>query len=684
MTLLVSVSTVSAQMTAEMFFPDTTKGFFVIGSLRELADRWKQTQFGQLMQDPIMDPFKEDIGRQLDARMEDRFGLTLDGIEKLPSGELALGMIAIPGKTPGFVFTMDVADRLKETQNYLENLSKKLSAAGTTRSEETFEGRKMIVFTFPDRGEPVRTTPVRPRSRGTPRAESVASPQRKAFYIIHKDHLVVSDQPYLLKLICDRMEAPGKNSLADVKDYQVVKKRCDDDLPKDSPALIRWYIEPLNYGESVRSLLRGPAVEKRKNKPSVFSILKEQGFDAIRGIGGVVGIKSEGKEVVHRTFIYAKKPFRLAMQMLALPNGTNFTLPDWMPPDTARCTQVYLDPVSIFDNFGPLFDALIMDGEQGVWTDILRGLEEEENGPQINIREELVVHLGQRAMGMSKYQLPITTTSESIVIAVELKEGKDKEVAKALEKLFGKDSDMEKTTHQSHTIWLRVPEEDIIQPFAPPVGPPIGGKSATEAPKRRVTNNAPANETPPMFPNGAFSVAKGCLFVGTNGDCLTEVLDRLDAKAASIKGEAEYKEVELVFSNLGIAEKPHFLQFFARTDETLRPTYEMLRQGKLPQSQAVFAKMINMVLVPADGSTEPVRAQAIDGSKLPEFDKVRQHFGPAGFYGASEDNGFFFKGFLLEKKSEKSEEQPVKAKKETIPQDNVEGSFPKKSDKPLP
>ena len=658
-TMLVSVPAVPAQLPAETIFPDTTKGFVVIGSLGELTDRWKQTQFGQLMQSSVMKPFMEDLRRQLDARMEDRFGLTLDGIEKLPSGELAFGMIAISGKTPGFVFTMDVTDRLKETENYLERLAKKLVGAGTTRSEETFEDQKMIVFTFPQRGEPVRAAPTRPR-RGAARADASAPIQRKAYYVVHKDHLIVSDQPHLLKLICDRMESPGKNSLSSVEDYQIVKKRCDDDLPKDSPALIRWYIEPLNYGESVRTLLQGPAVERRKNKPSVFAVLKEQGFDAIGGVGGAIGIKSEGKEVVHRTFIHTKKPFRLAMRMLTFPDGTNFTPPNWMPPDIARSTQIYVDPIAIFDNVGPLVDAWI--DESGLWDDIIQGLKEEENGPQIDIRNELIVHLGHRAMGMSKYQLPITTTSESIVIAIELKEGKDKEVAKALEKLFIKDSDMMSQEHQSSIVWLRAPD-DIIPPFAAPIGlPPIGGSPTVEPPQRRVMQ-APAEEAPPMFPNSAFTVAKGWLFAGTTSEGLLEILDRLDAKDTPVKEMSEYNEVQRVFADFGVAGKPHFLQFFARTDETLRPTYEVIRQGQLAQSQAVFARIINALAVPADGTAQPVQAQALDGSKLPEFDKIRHHFGPAGFYGISEKNGFFIKGFLLEKKAdepEKKAEEPEK------------------------
>ncbi len=667
--LLLFVRTASAQLPAEQIFPDTTKGFFVIASMKDLADQWKQTQFGVLMSDPIMGPFKDDLQKQFAKRMEDRFGLTLDGIEKLPSGELAVGMIAVPNKTPGFVFTMDVTDRLPETEKYIEKLSQKLVAAKAVRTEETFEGEKMTVFTLPPpNDEAVRVKPESPKNNVPPLPPLV----RKFHYTIKNNHLIVSDQPYLLKLICDRTDSPGKDALSSVEDFQIVKKRLDSDVPEGTTSVIRWYVEPFNYGESVRSLLRGPAVEKRRNKPSAFTILKEQGFDAIQGVGGVIGIKNEGKEVVHRTFIHAKKPFRLAMQMLNFPMGSNFQIPNWMPADIARCTQVYVDPLTVFDNFGTLFDALVMQGEEGVWKDIIDGFKTEENGPQIDLREELVVHLGQRVMGMSRYQKPITIASESVVVALELKEGRDKEVTAALKKLFGQDPEMMQNKYKTWILWQRVPAEDEIKPFGAPVGAaPIGGSKKKAA--AAIIDEIEDETTPPIFPDGAITVAKGCLFVSTNGEYLKEILDRLDQTGPNAADNDEYKEVDQVFADLGIADKPHFLQFYARTDETLHPTYEMVRQGKLPQSQAILAKAINALAVPEDGSVQQVRPQAIDGSKLPEFELIRKYFGPAGFFGIAEDDGFFIKGFLLEKKNARAEKKAEPTEKKADEPEKKDG-----------
>jgi hypothetical protein len=433
-------------------------------------------------------------------------------------------------------------------------------------------------------------------------------------------------------------------------------KRCLSDLPSGILPDIRWYIEPLDYGESVRLLLRGPVAQSRRDKPSLFSVLKQQGFDALRGIGGTVSIKTEAQESVYRTFIYTQKPYRLAMRMLNFPDSTNFTPPTWMPSDLARCTMLYVDPVTIFDNFGILFDALIMPGGdgEGTWKSILEGLEKDPYGPQINLRDELIAHLGTRVLGMSQYEKPITTKSESIVIAIELRPGSESHMLAGLEKLFGTDPEMGSLQHNSYTIWHRKPDEDIIShdwdddiptPFGEP--PSLIDVNIVQA---RLVQPADDDEDdrPPTFPYWGAVVAKGCLFVSTNRDYLKTILDRLDSPATSaqstIGNTAEYQKVKHIFSEMGLTDKPHFFQFFARTHETLRPTYELIRKGQMAQSEAIAGKLLNAILSP-----DEERHQVFDGSTMPEFDKVQHYFGKVGIYGITEENGYFIKGFTMER-----------------------------------
>ena len=387
-------------------------------------------------------------------------------------------------------------------------------------------------------------------------------------------------------------------------------------MPNGTQPIIRWYVEPLDYGESVRSVLRGPVAQRQRDKPSpsVFATLKQQGFDAIQGIGGVVSVKTEEQETVYRTFAYTKKPYRLAMQMLNLPASTNFAPPIWVPSDLARCTILFVDPLTVFDNFGGLFDGLAMGGVLGVWEDILGGLELDPHGPRINLRGELIAHLSNRVLSMSWYEKPITATSEHFVVAVELKPERDSAMQMSAQKLFAKDPEMQEIKHRSYTIWQRIPTPD--------------------------------DDEVPFFPEGAVVIAKGNLFVSTDVVSLKAILDRLDAPSPSstIGNEADYQQVNQNFARMGLANQPHSFQFFARAHETVRPTYEMIRKGQLTHSQSLLGRLLHEVLLP-----DAERGQRFDSVMMPEFEKVQHYFGRVGIYGTSEENGFFIKGFTIER-----------------------------------
>ena len=648
-----------ANTPADKIFPDATKGFVSIKNLKEFGEQWKQTQFGKLLDDPLMQDFKNEVQKQITERMERSFGLTLDAISSLPSGEVAFGMIAIPSQIPGYVLTMDVTGQRAETDKYLADLTQKLISTGTRRTTETYKGQQITILTFPP------AEPIVPRARGgAARPEPAIEPvERKAHYMFFQDILIAADQMHLLKLIADRIADQTGRSLADVEAYQVVMKRCIDDISTPAPPIIRWYIEPLDYGESIRVLLRGPIAQGRREKPSIFTILKQHGFDAIQGIGGVVTVKTEAQETVYRTFVYTKKPYRLAMRMLEFPESTNFAPPAWMPDDLARCTMLYVDPLAIFDNVGVLFDAFL--GEEGVWKDILDGLRNDPDGPKIDVREELVVNLGNRVMGMSRYEKPITAKSESLVVAVELKPGREPAMLAGMEKFFGTDPEMDFIQYKSYKIWHRKPMDDTG--FSPDIQiegmpPDIFNVNGVDFPPSLVDvavvpvaqRNLLLEEDdtpPPVFPDGGVVVAKGCLFLATNIDYLKVILDRLDSPAESarstIANELEYREVDRIFASLGLTDKPHFFQFFARTHETMRPTYEMLRRNEMAQSQAVVARVVNALLTP-EGVSD-AREQILDGSTLPEFDRVQHYFGKVGIFGVTEENGYFIKGFMVER-----------------------------------
>jgi len=75
------------------------------------------------------------------------------------------------------------------------------------------------------------------------------------------------------------------------------------------------------------------------------------------------------------------------------------------------------------------------------------------------------------------------------------------------------------------------------------------------------------------------------------------------------------------------------------------PTYELLRQGNMPQSKSLLGQMLNDSL--GDGKPGTVREQKIDGSTLPEFDVVQRYLGAAGVGMETVPEGWYIAGVAL-------------------------------------
>ncbi len=143
--------------------------------------------------------------------------------------------------------------------------------------------------------------------------------------------------------------------------------------------------------EAVRAAT--PEQDRRKGK-TLIQVMRNQGFDAIQGMGGYVSVNLETYEILHRTAIYAPQPWKKSMKMLVLPNAKDFAPQPWIPRDVATYTTLSIDILNAFDNFGPMFDELFGEnGETGLWADVLQSLKDDPSGPQIDLRREMIQYL---------------------------------------------------------------------------------------------------------------------------------------------------------------------------------------------------------------------------------------------------------------------------------------------------
>lgn len=619
--IAVLVSSLGAVEPCQTLLPDTTKGFVSVANMKTLEDQWSKTQIGQLMQDPIMEPFNKDLQRQFEKRwgLRDKLGLTMDDIRGVPSGEVAIARIQPGPGQSAVVLLADVTGNLEKAQATIKKATANLLDQGAKMQTQKIGGLDVDIYDVPKENP-----------------DDEEEPQRQAVLLLHEGLLIVADDPGVMEQILGLQSGGSGKSLADIPAFQAVMARCAEDAGDNAPQ-IRWFVEPFGYAETARSAT--PKRERRREKP-LTEVLSKTGFDAFAGIGGHVSFATEGYELVHRTSVYAPPPYEKSMKMLSFPNKAKFVPQTWVPRDVATYTTTFVDIANAFQNLGPLADEYI--GEPGAWADVLEGIREDKHGPQVDLEIELIDQLGSQVTIITDFEMPITTTSERILIAIEVKD--EAAVAKSIEKLLEADDTVVLRSmpgRESLKIWEKLPPKEkplMISLDAIPMLPgedPLAPEPSDEE-----------EEEPALFPNAAVTVTNGQLYISSHLDFLVEILEKREERD-TLSSAVDFQVISEKLKELG---DERCAGVFSRTDKEYRATYELIRQGKMPESETMLGRTLNTVF--GAGKNGVLRQQEVDGSKLPEFDFVRRHLGTAGGFAVSEENGWFVKGFMLSKEAE--------------------------------
>ena len=607
---------------SETLLPDTTKGYVSVGDVAALRDSFNRSQWGLLVNDPVLQDFVKDFKRQLKEngvqRMEG-LGLTWDDLDGVPGGEVSLATIQpAPGRM-AVVVMVDVTGHKDQAAALVAKIDARLVERGAQRMPHDDGGP--VVFDLP-------------KQEGQKRIHQVA-------YILTGDLLAVSDDSEVLQSIVAAVKDGRKDSLASVKAFSGIMARCAESAGSTQPQL-RWFVDPFGYVEMIRSV----TVRERRRGIDIFQALKNQGFTAVQGVGGFVNFSADKCELIHRTMVWAPPlpghesshdKYELAARMLNFPVGSDLEPQAWVPKQIATYTSFNLDIKRAFAASETLVDEVM--AEKGVFHDVLDSLKNDPDGPKVDIVKDLVGNLGSRVTIITDYELPIGPKSERLLVAIE--GTNEKALADAIEKTMK--GDAVRREFEGHVIW-EIVDTDVAVPDVK-IENPNGVNHADRADDDSRQSDAKRSKDDHLIPtNSAMTVAYGHLFVASHMKFLEKVLHQAGEQDGLAKC-ADFRLITDQAKTLGAGQIS--FRLFSRTDEEYRPTYELIRTGKMPQAETLLGQMLNALL--GEGKDGAPRKQKIDGRTLPEFDKVSHYFGPAGSFVSSETNGWLLVGFTMNK-----------------------------------
>ena len=613
---------------SETLFPTTTRGWLSIPDPQGLKERFERSPYGQLVADPAMKQFVETVRAQVSKNGRERlarFGLSLEELQKVAGGEIAIGAVE---PQPGRLATLLIVDTTGHDAE-----ARELVAAMTVRLVE----RKATPVTVA--GAPPQLVVHR-----VPADDANGLPEVRVATATVPGALLVGDDAVQVGQMLSVVTQGRKDSLATLASFATIMGRCGTSLPAGT-APLRWFIDPLGFAQAYKAA--HPPREKRKG-PDVVAILGRQGFDAVKGMGGLL-VFSEGPHALrHHTMIHApavegRTPLAVdcydrAARMLRFPNAAGIAPAGWVPGGAAGWATLQWDVQAAFDAMEPLVDDVV--GEKGVFDDVIASLKEDPDGPQIDVKKDLVDCLGTRLTTITGHVEPIGTDSDRIVIAVEARD--EARVAATVAKVMDADGDMRRIEIGGQPAWELIDHSAALPTLE--VETPGGAVAHAdhdprdEAHKRRMKLREKEEN---LLPHTTVAVAKGHLFVASHRDILEQVLAA--PAGGGLAAATDYAASAAALD--GLVPGGNASRTFIREAETIRPAYELLRQGAMPRSKSLLGQVLNGLF--GDGKPGTVRKQRIDGSTLPEFETVRKYLGTAGLVIESLPDGWHIAGLSL-------------------------------------
>ncbi|MGC3966817.1 MAG: hypothetical protein QM775_05425 [Pirellulales bacterium] len=402
---------------------------------------------------------------------------------------------------------------------------------------------------------------------------------------------------------------------------------------KGEPAAgLAAFVDPLNLAQAVRAYEYPP----QEVHPDPLVVFRNAGFDGIKGIGGqaVAGVGEFGGIV--RIAAIAPKPHQKSMQMFSFVKGADFAPQQWVRPKVTAYMTLFMDPLTAFDNFDPIFDGFLED--PGIWKEVLRSLEEDEDGPKISLRNQFFGLMGNRVTFVVDKKEPITADSAQAVLAVELKPGSEAKALETISKAFANDDTVEKIQVDAPSgkqdAWRVKVMEEVPPQAANQEGVVDGMRVVADA----IVTIGKASEG-----------VTAHLFVASDVDMLQKVL-----APPKEPGLAHADDFVAVADKIGgfiqtLGNDPTVLSLgFQRSDEMLRVDYELFKAGQLEKATTPLGRIVNLITIKAKEEGKDVKP--VDTSKLPPYDSVRKYLSPMGIVINETADGLFATGFSLEKK----------------------------------
>lgn len=553
--------------------------YLSLRNISELKTAWSKTQLGQLLQDKELAPFLKQFEApwaKATAEFEKESGLPLQDVLDLPHGEFAVAALYTVGKPMAAAAFLDFGDKRETLDKLLEKLNTAITEEDKAkRSEEEIDGTEVVIYTFPQEESE--------EEEEDDKAKKTKPAPATLVYFIKDTTIVVGSRLDSLKAILTRWDGQHDKILADKRAFKYIREKCRGENSEAVPHMT-FYADPIGLVKGLMALGGADSTQSAM----VLGMLPSLGLDKLKAFGGTLDMGTDDFDTVSRALVFIEPPASGVLNAFQFP-AKNLTPPKWVAATVSTYGAMNWDIAGAYNTVETLYDTF---AGQGALGKIVDDLAEQEEGPKIHIKKDLVDQVTGSIIVVGNVPADSEVlTGERYLIGLELKE--EGPIRQLLEKLADLDGFPGKVREFEGEKIYEMPatetdedEEDAKTPFQP-----------------------------------AMAITKKYLMFATHVQELESLL-RSDADRESLADSDAYKAIAKRFP------EQTSTQSFQRSDAQLKMLYEALKSGALTEamSQDDFE---------------------IDVSTLPEFDVLKKYFQPSGGFMRPDEMGWFMMGFSL-------------------------------------
>jgi len=608
--------------------PDSVAGMVRIPNLPRFCEAWEKTSLGKLVEDEAMQPFIEAQRKRAKNYLEafdNKVGVRPEDLYNIASGELVVSWLPFANdKRRPFALCViaDVRGRAEQAEVAIEKLDKDLKVAGWIRKDIEHQGQTVRIY----------NTEPKP---GQLKVEQIV-------ISLDKTRLLAADRDLVVTDLLDTIAGDADGSpIFKVEEFQTILKKSSqailEPVKKGGGTIaIEWFARPFQMARIIKESLD----VDRGNQVDIVKLLENQGFDAVKAAGGILALAGDKYQMLHRGSILAPpvtdKPskYKLAARMLQFENAPLAPIPAWVHSDSASFSRINLRFEEIFWASETLLNEAFGDE---IFQDIIEGIKEDEDGPQIDIAKNVLPNLDDQLILITDNTLPSELNSERMLIAIRVSDSKA--IGTAISKAMEVEPDASiMNAVPGVDIW-RVQrggdDDDLDEDLFGDLDIGLGEDEI--------------EESPPLLDHWAIAmIDKGAnsefpyLMFSNDPDMLVAAATRIrSGTITGLSDEPEIKAIVAALKELG-CETPA-MERVVRTKLSFRAKYNLLREGKLKDSDSVLSSFYRRFLEDQEAETD----ESINATDLPPLSVIEKYLPSGGGFSETTEDGWSLTGFLL-------------------------------------